>query len=247
MHVTLVQAQETQAQVNVAQLKSLQDAGLDAASLLMRELDQEHLAHLVESNPDEWVSITLVRTSIGDVIIDGYHRVAASIALKRPTIAAIYKNYPDEKAVIDAAFQANLKHGLPANDRSRTIYAAWLMGAFNYSQRQAAKRAGVSHAAVSKWLKKLAQEKEDAEYESQSGYSPSYAKKLAKALQGFYENETALFRSKGSDRSEEKRAKSLVDAVEKNAAMVQILQSMARSFNIAAKLIDDQLPKQKKA
>lgn len=140
--------------------------------------------------------VKIVNTTLGLVITDGYHRYAAyaqhlaqvlrdasdhddefvSEEQMTKNFQAAASMYPvgieqvfphSERDVINAAFKANLEHGLAASETSRTRYALWILemnrldlqpGEKPMSVREASRLALVSHVAVLKAAKKIAKQ-----------------------------------------------------------------------------------------
>lgn len=168
--------------VSLADLVPLSDV-LGADGLLaMREIDKQNLDHLYEALQagDELPPIELVNTNKGMVPFDGYHRWAAYEkwladtiseetsdgekvvngdtlleARKQLFVPAHENTVTSVRELLQRAFEANLKHGLPASDASRGRFALWMYNEAKaegnpISIREAARQAHVSHVAVLK-------------------------------------------------------------------------------------------------
>ncbi len=142
---------EDNLQLALTDLISLTDAQLPGGALALRPLNQTHILQLIESDQSTWPAIQVTRCDGGFIVIDGNHRREAALRKQSPLILADCKAYADERAVIDAAFRANLTHGLKANLTTRGDYAYWLHVTFpKFPQEKIAERAGLTQGAVSK-------------------------------------------------------------------------------------------------
>ena len=187
--------------VPLEQVISLKEAGFNDWMWAYRDLDMEHVERLKESEPGAIPPIETVRVQIGagvyHAIVDGYHRREASIQRPDAAIRVRTGNYASEEAVIDTAFQSNLKHGKAASKGTRSDYAVWIW--YNAPEGQEptmseiARRVGLNKSTVSRAIKKA--EEEEKEQEDRSGVTrveASNAKKLATALHKFYEQERTI-------------------------------------------------------
>lgn len=146
--------QEQEVTVFPQGLLSLQDAGVADGAFAMRELNEEHLESLELSDHQKWTPILITLSSAGYIVIDGYHRWEVA---KRQNweLKAICRAFSDERQVIEAAFRANLRHGLRASAQTRGDYAYWLFLTYpDLSQQEIAERAGLTQGAVSKAIAK---------------------------------------------------------------------------------------------
>jgi predicted transcriptional regulator len=140
-------------------LISLQDAKVSGGTLAMRDLNKEHLERLVLSDPKGWPDIKVTLCSAGYIVIDGYHRWAASKVKQLKGLYATCETYQSENEIIEAAFRANLFHGQQASQETRGDYAYWLhLMNPTMEQTEIARRVGISQAAVSKAIAKREQE-----------------------------------------------------------------------------------------
>ncbi|MBA2397031.1 MAG: ParB N-terminal domain-containing protein [Ktedonobacteraceae bacterium] len=136
-------------------LISLKDAHIPAGAFAMRPLDQTHIEQLVESDSESWPEIETTLSTQGYIVIDGYHRWEAAKIKQLEHIKAIRRTYASEQEIIEAAFQANLKHGLKASIQARGDYAYWLHLSFPaIDQVEIARRVGMTQGGVSKAIKK---------------------------------------------------------------------------------------------
>ncbi|SRR5712691_740429 len=252
MTVTILPGNDIIYDLEITQLLDLEVAGFSDGYIPLREIDQEHIEHLVASELTDIPPITVVKTTDGYAVVDGYHRVEAAKALKMITLPAKIGTYANEDEVIEAAFMANLQHGLPANHDNRTMFACWLNDNYEMSQAEIAKRVGMSQPTVSRILRK--QKKEHAELDQAMTNADTqeereyniqqidHTKKLLVSMAKFFENERAILGSISGTRSENKRAKALVSLVKPDAEIAEMYDSLARTLNQAAILIRQKLP-----
>ena len=247
MSLIIYPGKDTVEELPLDQLQDLRQVGFQYGGEAMRDLNKEHIEHLVASNLQGIPPIEVVHTNNGYAILDGYHRVEAAEILGYTSLPARIRSYEDEDAVIDTAFRANFKHGLPASHKDRAAYVLWLNETYEISQTEIAKRAGLSQSRVSRILKR-AEEKQDredlvnslADTEDEKIYlesQTSHADKLLKAMKDFFESEHALIGSITGKRSETKRAKTLVSLVSPSPEIADIFESLSRSLNHAAMLM----------
>lgn len=134
----------------ISELVPLEEAGIPHADLARRPLDKEHLETLILSDPRQWPPILVTKTDKGYVLIDGYHRKEAATDKGLAEIRATCQSYKTEQDIIEACFEANLRHGKPASKESRSNYAYWLHITFpDMDQKEIARRAGVKQSTVS--------------------------------------------------------------------------------------------------
>ena len=179
----LLPVTEEHMQLSIPDLLSLRDAKVPAGAFAMRSLDEGHVEQLVESDQDEWPPILVTCCVEGYIVIDGYHRWEAAKAKQSFRISATCQAYADEHAVIEAAFRANLSHGLKANIQTRGDYAYWLHVTFpDLPQEEIARRANMSQGAVSKAI--TLRDKASARALKERGYEtpvdPKVQRKAAK-------------------------------------------------------------------
>lgn len=247
MSLIIYPGKETIEELPLDQLQDLEQVGFQYGWQAMRDLNKEHVEHLVASNLQGIPPIEVVHTNNGYAIVDGYHRVEAAETLGCTSLPAHIQSYEDEDAVIDAAFCANLKHGLPASHKDRTAYVLWLNETYEMSQTEIAKKAGISQSRVSRILRKAEkdQERDDtindlADTDDEKAYlksQTSHADKLLTAMKNFFENEYALIGSITGKRSETKRAKVLASLVSPTPEIADAFESLSRSLDHAATLI----------
>lgn len=148
--------EDREATVKIDDLIQLRESGIDRAELAQRELNTQYVDSLKESDENAWPPILITKTSIGYLVVDGYHRIAAIRAKKKIEIRAVIKTFKDEKELVEAAFQANLAHGLRAGLQSRSNYAWWLHLIYpDMEQIEIARRAGIAQPTVSNTIKRM--------------------------------------------------------------------------------------------
>lgn len=235
--------QVTATNVPVNSLIELKSTDIKYANYAQRVIDVTHATALSYVDTNDLPAIELAHIEeVGDVIVDGYHRIASrrirmeremklkghetdtdetqvkverrnlspdelqalDAAFNQSTIPAIINVYDTDEAIIEAAFEANEKHGLAANKVTRTnralfMYHAAIDNAVDKapSIRQIAKVAGISHVALWEALKKEKKALEESKIIA-SNEAPSQeeidvenigkaASKLVKAVIGFDE------------------------------------------------------------
>lgn len=209
MSVELLAGENAIIAIPLASLVSLYDAGFQDADMCYRDIDQEHVSHLMAIDVNdipaiETVKVHLPSGNVAYTVIDGYHRWDAQEQLDAPTIKGIARNYQNEAQVIDAAFMANLKHGKAANTKNRSQYAVWLFmndEAGKLSRSDIARKVGLNQStvsrAISRAVKQLEQRKQEAQGDNEPGGSGSAwevdnAQKLVTALRVFFANERSI-------------------------------------------------------
>ncbi len=127
-----------------------------AGQLAMRPLDRAHVEILMCSDPRSWDPIQVTRTDKGYCYYDGQHRIHASLGNDITSIIADCKSFTSEQDLVDAAFQANLHHGLPATDAYRSNYVFYLyrIHGDRVTQQWIADKAGINQGRVSKIIAK---------------------------------------------------------------------------------------------
>jgi hypothetical protein len=142
--------------VKIDDLIQLRESGIEHAELVQRELKPPHVDSLKESDENDWPPILITKTSIGYVIADGYHRIAAMRLKKKAEIRATIKTFKGANEMEEEAFRANLTHGLRADLQSRSNYAWWLHLVYpSMEQIEIARRAGISQPTVSNAIKRM--------------------------------------------------------------------------------------------
>lgn len=148
---------ETQPDILIAisELIHIRESGIPNAEPAEREVNWDHVESLKARDAGELPPILVTRTSIGYIVIDGYHRIAAALAKRRKKIRAEVRPFPNEDEMVEAAFCSNRDHGLPASKENRSAYAWWLHITYpEMEQIEIAKRARISQPTVSKVIKR---------------------------------------------------------------------------------------------
>jgi ParB-like chromosome segregation protein Spo0J len=176
--------------LNITELHSLKDIVKGTSTLAMRDIDPNHVETLSSIDPQLWPPISVTKTSVGYVYYDGQHRLHAANLLKLETIQATCKTFEDINELIEAAFRANLRHGLPASLKTRSDYCYWLSITYSHlSQRQIAARVGVTQSTVSRAIdqrKKQEQEiQQEEEASPESGQLEQWKEGVVKRVKTF--------------------------------------------------------------
>lgn len=140
-------------------LISLKDAGIRGGTFAMRELDQQNLESLALSDPKTWPPIKVTLSTMGYILLDGYHRWEISKRNQLDRLLAKCQPFANENDVIEAAFRANLHHGLKASAENRSDYVYWLHLTYpEMEQAEIATRACVTQSTVSKAIARREEE-----------------------------------------------------------------------------------------
>jgi transcriptional regulator with XRE-family HTH domain/uncharacterized ParB-like nuclease family protein len=179
--------------LSLASLTALKQVSV-TGQFATRDLNEQHVEALVLSNEQEWAPILVTCTAEhGYLYYDGQHRIEAARRKGRSTIVADCHAFASENALIEATFQANLRHGLQATQEYRSDYAYWLYVTFGkqMTQEQIAARAGITQSVVSKaikrrekWLKEAKEGKEGVEAQQEA--RGQLGKKLLKFARTIY-------------------------------------------------------------
>jgi ParB-like chromosome segregation protein Spo0J len=95
----------------------------------------------------------------GYVVIDGYHRWETAKRRGLDRLLATCEPFTSENDVIEAAFRANLHHGLKASSKNKSDYAYWLHVTYpEMEQAEIAMRVGVTQSTVSKAIARREEE-----------------------------------------------------------------------------------------
>jgi len=125
----------------------------------MRELDQANLENLMLSDPNTWPAINVTHSLQGYILVDGYHRWEAAKRRQLDHLLATCEPFENENDIIEAAFRANLHHGLKASAENKSDYAYWLHVTFpEMEQAEIATRVGVTQSTVSKAIARREEE-----------------------------------------------------------------------------------------
>jgi predicted XRE-type DNA-binding protein len=141
--------------IPIDKLIHLREAGIPHAEVAERELKLERIESLKARDPEEWPLILICRTSIGYLVIDGYHRIRAALELGMKKIRAEVKPFANLEEMVETAWTANRDHGEPLSQESRSAYAWWLHLTYpQMEQIEIARRARISQPTVSKVIKR---------------------------------------------------------------------------------------------
>jgi ParB-like chromosome segregation protein Spo0J len=153
--IEIINEVRSSVQIPINKLIHLREAGIPHAERAERELTLARVESLKARDPEEWPLIIVTRTSIGYLVIDGYHRIAAALALGMQKIRAEIRPFANINDMVEAAWIANRDHGEPLSQESRSAYAWWLHITYpNMEQIEIAKRARISQPTVSKMIKR---------------------------------------------------------------------------------------------
>lgn len=141
--------------IPIDKLIHLREAGIPNAEMAERELTLERIESLKARPLEEWPAIVITLTSIGYIVIDGYHRIAAALALGERKIHAEVRPFASLEEMVEVAWTANRDHGQPLSTESRSAYAWWLHVTYpGMEQIEIARRARISQPSVSRVLKR---------------------------------------------------------------------------------------------
>src|SRR5581483_4987693 len=107
MVLELLQDDQENITLNVAELISLKEVIKGAGAFAMRDIDINHVELLTCTGPNFWPPISVTKTNRGYVYYDGQHRLQAAKMLKQPTIRANSRTFENINELIEAAFRAN--------------------------------------------------------------------------------------------------------------------------------------------
>src|SRR6266516_1373727 len=166
--VVLLPDEQDELLVPLQDLHSLHDAHFPGAALAQRPLREAQVVSLTMTDPATWPKILVTRTEeYGLIVIDGYHRREAGLRQQLAEIRATLRAFANENAVIEAAFEANLHHGIPASATTRSDYAYWLFCTYpDLPQKEIAQRVGVKPSTVNIAIKRRVREHQEAEERS---------------------------------------------------------------------------------
>jgi hypothetical protein len=208
--VTLLPDEQSKILVPLNDLLSLQDAHIAGADLAQRPLNEAHVISLMMADPTSVPAIVLTHTEEYNlIIIDGYHRLEAAKRRKQATILANIRAFQTENELIEAAFEANLQHGLPASTTTRSDYVYWLFRTYPaLSQKEIARRVGVKPSTVNVALKRHMREHQAAEAQKkrqasligwntedleESDYTEAQAKHLTQIIRTYVRQSNHLY------------------------------------------------------
>jgi predicted transcriptional regulator len=163
MSLQLLQEDQQNVAIRIKDLVSLKDVIKGVGLLAMRDLDPAHLELFLCSDPATWPPISVTKSNAGYIYYDGQHRIQAGKRFKLETIQANCRTFMNVNDLIEAAFRANLKHGLPASQQTRADYCYWLSVTYpDLTQPQIAARVGVTQSWVSRAIMKRKQQLQEA-------------------------------------------------------------------------------------
>lgn len=155
----LLSDQEDRISLSPYDIISLEDAAIRGGTFAMRELDQQNLESLMLSDPTTWPPVKVTLTTRGYLLIDGYHRWETAKSKHLDRLLANCEPFTNENDVVEAAFRANLHHGLTASAENRSDYAYWLHLTYpNMEQAEIAARVGITQSTVSKAIARREEE-----------------------------------------------------------------------------------------
>ena len=230
--VKLLAEQRMDFRLPLDDLKSLTEVGITGGKLAQRSLNQEHVETLVLSDPLEWPPLLVTKTNAGYVILDGYHRKAAAIAKKLTDVKVNCKSFKAQNDVIEATFQANLKHGLKSSAATRSDYAWWLHTTYPHmEQKEIAERVGITQPSVSIAISR----REHWEQAAQDGAAEptggdARQEQLLKTCRSLTRDAVKMFDQLGDDIDERELVRAIHDSIkkeedrEKLARIVRLLQ-----------------------
>jgi hypothetical protein len=158
-------------EVALSSLIDLEHTPVKNAKYAMREIKDEHTEHLYLAIKSGAVMppLKVVASSLGNILLDGYHRRAAYTRIateekadpSKVSVTVSFLPIEKDRQLMKAAFEANRTNGLPLSNGSRSRYAIWLLelakeDGEKLSLREAARIAQVSHVAVIKQLQRVA-------------------------------------------------------------------------------------------
>lgn len=157
--IQLLPNKEDQLFLSPYDLISLKDVGIRGGAFAMRALGQENLESLMLSDPATWPAIKVTLSTQGYILIDGYHRWEIAKRRQLGRMLAICEPFAHENDVIEAAFRANLHHGLKASSENKSDYAYWLHITYpDMEQLEIAQRVGITQSTVSKAIARREEE-----------------------------------------------------------------------------------------
>ena len=122
----------------------------------------------------------------GYLIIDGYHRWEVAKRRHLRALKAICRVYENENEVIEAAFRANLLHGLNASVETRGDYAYWLHITYpEMQQNDISHRVGITQGAVSKAIARRSSDARKALQQGETCNEDMQKKQMKKSCRHF--------------------------------------------------------------
>jgi hypothetical protein len=174
MALTLFRETTTRLILPISDFVTLEQSGIPGASLAMRPLNDRHIEDLVNSDISTWPLVRVTHTDQGYILYDGYHRKKAAEIKGASTLEALCQSFDTENDVIDAAFRANVTHGLKASSETRSDYAFWLHITYpTMKQEEIGARTHMTQSTVSEAIAKREKMLRDAEL-GKLGYKEEY-------------------------------------------------------------------------
>ena len=132
-------------------------------------LDPEQIRAL-ESVPDSWPPIAVVKQKGKNRLVDGFHRYAAAQNLGLEKISVQVLDLPEDGDLHALAFELNAVHGRPLNLSDRRAFAVRLLRQHSeWSDREIGRRCGLSQPPVAKLRKHLETQQEIEPTETRIG------------------------------------------------------------------------------
>lgn len=103
-------------------------------------------------------------------------------------VTCVASNFKTHQELLNAAFAANLAHGLPTSTASKCRYALWLVETEGLSLRSAAKRVNLTHVAVMHYRDAKVRKTEEGYEQSPQEKAQEEAKAAEKAATAFIRN-----------------------------------------------------------
>ena len=140
--------------INIADLHDIEETGFLHVELARksRPIDWAHVEDLVNSDISKWDDILITKTSIGYVLLGGYHRREAAKKKKRPPVTTLHatcQTFKAERDVINAVFEDNATQGLKPSAQTKSDHAYFLWLAYpGITHKEIALRVGLSRSGV---------------------------------------------------------------------------------------------------
>ncbi|MFT2093268.1 ParB/RepB/Spo0J family partition protein [Acidiphilium multivorum] len=147
-------------------------SGITADTSYQPRTDGLDLTHvqMLETIPDAWPPLRIVRNGDRFILVDGFHRFAAAQNLGLETVPVEILDPPPDGDLFGLAFALNAAHGRPLNLSDRRAFAARLLQAApETSDREIGRRAGLSQPTVAKVRRELEARDDIAPAESRVG------------------------------------------------------------------------------
>jgi len=156
--------------INITELHDLGETGFPHVDLARqgRQIDWAHVEDLKNSDHGKWDPILITKTSIGYVLLGGYHRREAAKKKRKPEVTAlnaICRTFKDERDVINSVFEDNATHGLKPSAQTKSDHAYFLWVAYPgvYTHKEIALKCGISRTGVSHAIARKTPKTEEAQ------------------------------------------------------------------------------------